>query len=321
MHERTGMQAGRRPGRMNDLLEGLAPIFAIIALGWALRVSGAVKGEMWGGVNRLAFVALIPAYSFVEIARADFGGGAFTLVGAGFAAFSVMGVLAFALLPLAGRDGPGFASAYQGSVRWNAFVVLAMGATMIGAQATALTALLMGFVIPLVNVLSIIVFSRWGNGQKASFAGIVQSVAFNPMIIACALGLATHLVDWRPEGATGKTLDILRGGALGLSLLSAGAGLDLGALNAKPLLLWASVLLKVMIGPVVFLSIGLALGVHGVGLAVLALMGSCPSPPASYILAREMGGDARLMAGHITASTFLSLISMPIALAIAQALG
>jgi predicted permease len=308
---------------MDGVIEGLAPIMAIIALGWALRVSGVVKGEAWAGVNRLAFVALIPAYSFVEIARARFDASAVTLIGGGMAAFSVMCVLAFALLPLARGDRPAFASAYQGVVRWNAFVVLAMGATLIGTEATALTALLMGFVIPLVNVASIAVFARWGHGQNPSLGGVVRGIAFNPMIVACALGLAVHAVGWRPEAdePAGRTLDILRGGALGLALLSVGAGLELGALNVRPVLLGVSVLFKVVVGPVVFLATGWMLGVEGVGLAVLALMGACPSPPAAYILAREMGGDARLMAGHITASTLLSIVSMPLAYAIAQSLG
>jgi malonate transporter len=36
-----------------------------------------------------------------------------------------------------------------------------------------------------------------------------------------------------------------------------------------------------------------------------------PSAPASYVLAREMGGDAPLMAGIVTVTTILALITIP----------
>jgi len=48
-----------------------------------------------------------------------------------------------------------------------------------------------------------------------------------------------------------------------------------------------------------------------VALAVLVAVGATPGAAASYVLASEMGGDARLMAGHVTATTLLAFIAMP----------
>jgi len=71
---------------------------------------------------------------------------------------------------------------------------------------------------------------------------------------------------------------------------------------------------------VVFIGIGLLFGANSTQLACLAMIGAAPSPPAAYSLTREMGGDARLMAGHITASTLLSILAIPFALLIAARL-
>jgi malonate transporter and related proteins len=37
-----------------------------------------------------------------------------------------------------------------------------------------------------------------------------------------------------------------------------------------------------------------------------------PMAPSAYILARQMGGDARLMAGILTTQTALAIVTLPI---------
>lgn len=56
----------------------------------------------------------------------------------------------------------------------------------------------------------------------------------------------------------------------------------------------------------------LALGLSGAALAAVIICLAVPSASASYILARQMGGDAPLMAAILTAQTVLSFATMPI---------
>ncbi|MFW6300145.1 MAG: AEC family transporter [Oceanicaulis sp.] len=72
-----------------------------------------------------------------------------------------------------------------------------------------------------------------------------------------------------------------------------------------------SVSLKLVAAPLVFYGLGLAFGVEGLALVILTAIGATPGAAASYVLASEMGGDARLMAGHVTATTLLAFIAMP----------
>jgi len=109
-------------------------------------------------------------------------------------------------------------------------------------------------------------------------------------------------------------LGIVGRGALGVTLMCVGAGLDLKAISARPVLMAAAVVVKLVVAPLVFVGIGLAMGLSGMHLAVLAICGAAPSPPAAYILTREMGGDPRFMAGHITATTLLSAAAIPAAI-------
>ena len=57
-------------------------------------------------------------------------------------------------------------------------------------------------------------------------------------------------------------------------------------------------------------------GASPIAAAVAAGVGSTPTAAAGYTLSREMGGDARLMAAIITATTLLSFITMPIVISL-----
>ena len=185
---------------------------------------------------------------------------------------------------------------------------------MLGPEGAALVALLMGPGIPVVNVITVSVHSRWGEGQNASLGGVLRSLVTNPLLIACLLGLAINLSGIDLPGPAMDFLTIIGRGALGVTLMCVGAGLDLRAITARPGLMAAAVGMKLVVGPLVFVGMGLMAGLQGVHLAVLAIAGAAPSPPAAYILTREMGGDPRFMAGHITATTLLSAVAIPVSL-------
>ncbi len=298
---------------MMQIAVALAPVFLAILAGWGARISRVVPETAWTGVNRLAYMILAPVFMFTEIVRADLSFEEVSFAIAGVASFAAMGVLGFALWPVAG-SGPTFVSAHQGVVRWNTFVILAASAAVLGPEGAALVALLMGPGIPVVNVITVSVHSRWGEGQNASLGGVLRSLVTNPLLIACLLGLAINLSGIDLPGPAMDFLTIIGRGALGVTLMCVGAGLDLRAITARPGLMAAAVGMKLVVGPLVFVGMGLLAGLQGVHLAVLAIAGAAPSPPAAYILTREMGGDPRFMAGHITATTLLSAVAIPVSL-------
>ena len=298
---------------MTQIAVALAPVFLAILAGWGARISRVVPEAAWVGVNRLAYMILAPVFMFTEIVRADLSFEDLSFAIAGVASFAAMGVLGFALWPVAG-SGPTFASAHQGVVRWNTFVILAASAAVLGPEGAALVALLMGPGIPVVNVITVSVHSRFGEGQNASVRGVLRSLAVNPLLIACLLGLVINLLGLDLPGPAMDFLTIIGRGALGVTLMCVGAGLDLRSITARPTLMAVAVAMKLLIAPLVFIGIGLAMGLHGLPLAVLAIAGAAPSPPAAYILTREMGGDPRFMAGHITATTLLSAVAIPVSL-------
>jgi predicted permease len=72
------------------------------------------------------------------------------------------------------------------------------------------------------------------------------------------------------------------------------------------------VFLKLIIMPVMAISLGVAFGLSGSNLAVVACCASVPSASNAYVLARQMGGDAPLLAQILTWQTALAVLTMPV---------
>jgi hypothetical protein len=62
-------------------------------------------------------------------------------------------------------------------------------------------------------------------------------------------------------------------------------------------------------------GIAAALGLGGVPLAVVIIATAVPTAAASYVLARQGGGDAEAMAAIVTAQTLVAAVTLPLALA------
>lgn len=303
---------------MNPVVAALIPIAGVIALGWGLRRSGLVRLELWAGVNRLSYQALLPALLFSTISTAEIEGGeAAPFLIAATLAFIAMGVIALAFRPLP-VDGPAYTSLFQGAVRWNGFVLLALAGSVFGAEGAALAALVFAPTVPIINVMCVAALTIWGASETPpNVRRVAFRIATNPLILACLAGALAGWLDLFQTGPVADTAALAGRAALPLILLAIGAGLDFSALKARPALLALSVSLKLIVAPAVFYALGLAFGLEGLPLILLAAIGATPGAAASYVLASEMGGDARLMAGHVTATTIGAFIALPVWIAVA----
>lgn len=303
---------------MSEVLGALAPVFILIVLGWAARAGKLATPEAFGAVNRFGYFVLYPAFLFTLISRADFAGqGA-----APFLLGVISGVLVSILIALGLRlvfraDGPAFTSVFQGSIRWNGFVLLAAALPLYGQAGLDLVGLAFGPLVLTINVVCVMVLARWGAARATSWRAVVDQIIANPLILGCAAGLAVNAAGLRELGPLSRALDLLGGAAMPIALICVGAGLDFSALRAAGPRVAAAAAIKLAIMPAVLWAAATLWGAGPLGAAVAAGLGATPTAAAGYTLAREMGGDARLMAAIITATTILSFITMPLAIGLA----
>jgi hypothetical protein len=300
---------------MSTIAPALAPVFLLILIGWGARARGLVSMEAFGAVNRFGYIVLYPAFLFSTVVGAQVDGaqaGPFLL--AVLLGFLAMAVIALALRPLFGANGPAFTSLFQGVTRWNGFALLAAAEPLFGPEGKGLLALAFGPIVLMVNVLCVAVLARWGQTRATSWRAVLDQIIANPLIIGCGLGLACRGLGVSDLGPLSDTLALLGGAAMPIALLCVGAGLDLKAARSGGATLLAACTLKLIAAPLVLYGIALAVGVSPLGAAIIAGIGSTPTAAASYTLAREMGGDARLMAAIVSATTLVSFLTMPLVL-------
>ncbi|HAP09320.1 MAG TPA: AEC family transporter, partial [Afipia sp.] len=215
-----------------------------------------------------------------------------------------------------GVSGPSFTSIFQCSCRWQTYVALAVAGNLYGDIGLTLASVAMVAMIPILNVLSVWVLAHYAAPTRLSWRRILLTIAQNPFIWACALGLAANLIGLKLPTWIDEFIDALGRSSLAIGLLVVGAGLQLkGVLRPDaPALL--SCALKLVLMPIFAISLGLAFGLSGTNLAIVACCASVPTASSAYLLARQMGGDAPLVAEILTLQTALAVITMPIAIAL-----
>ena len=247
---------------MAVVISALLPVFLLIVLGFILKRSLMRLDTQWHGLERLTYYVLFPTLLIQTLVQADFS--AVPVAGVGGALMLsalIMSLLCLALRPLLARrniDGPAFTSIFQGATRWQTYVALAVASNLFGANGLALASVAMVAIIPLVNVFSVSVLAHYASPEKQSPRAIAMTVLKNPLIWACAIGLAVNVTHLPLPKLWHDVADALGRSSLGIGLLVTGAGLHLEGLLRPSLA--ASV--------AVFLLSPLAEEVHGEAIGV-----------------------------------------------------
>jgi malonate transporter and related proteins len=307
------------------VIAALAPVFILIVLGAILKRSLMRLETQWHGLERLTYYVLFPTLLIQTLVKADLS--KVPVAGVGGALFLsalAMSLLCLALGPLFARlaiDGPAFTSIFQGATRWQTYVALAVSGNLFGDTGLALASVAMVAIIPLVNVFSVAVLVRYASPEQKSLATIVLTVVKNPLIWACAIGLAINVLHLPLPKLWHEVADALGRSSLAIGLLVTGAGLHLEGLLRPSAAAAISVFLKLILMPVLGIALALWFGLSGQNLVIVTACSAIPASSSAYVLARQMGGDAPLLAQIITLQTILAAVTMPVAIALVSPAG
>ncbi|WP_316181878.1 AEC family transporter [Bradyrhizobium sp. SZCCHNRI1009] len=304
---------------MSPVAAALAPVFLLIVIGFGLRRSLIRLDTQWHGLERLTYFVLFPALLMQSLVKADLGKVPVAGIGGAlFLAMLAMSALCLALRPLltrSGIDGPAFTSIFQGATRWQTYVALSVAGSLFGPTGLAAASVAMIAIIPMVNVFSVAVLAHYASPTRRSVREILATIVRNPLIWGCLTGLALNVAHVPLPKLWHDAADALGQASLPIGLLVTGAGLHFEGLRRAGPAAALGVVLKLVLMPI--LAIGLAgwFGVTGPSLVVVAICAAVPTSPSAYVLAKQMGGDAPLLAQIISLQTVLAALTMPLAIA------
>jgi predicted permease len=306
------------------IINSIAPIFLLIALGKVVQKTGFLPDHFFKGINRFVFWFALPALLISRISVAELELSTLSRI---VLLLTSGTLLAMALAWTVSRnlDLPESKTGafIQGSFRGNgAFIGLPVIVYSLGSldpRAETLGTVVLGPVVILFNLLSVLILTHYSKGRNASstsMASFLGELVKNPLIAACAIGLALNLGNMALPRFLFRPLDALGGTALPLVLMSIGASLEFERLRgaASPSLIAS--LIKVVAAPVFgFLLAGLfALSQTERMIAIFYL--AAPAAGMSYVMAEVMGNDGPLAGRIVALSTLLSAITIPIIMAI-----
>lgn len=302
---------------MPTTVAALLPVFLLIVLGHVLRRTQFLPDGFWPPAEKLTYYVTFPALLVTNLAGADFADlPAAPLAGVVAGATLINAALAVGLGRFVTKSGPTRTSFFQGVMRPNTYFGLAAAAALYGEVGVTLTAVCIAAVVPLVNLLSVTAMVAWAGRAAPGVWGLLRPILTNPLILACAAGIGLNLLGLGLPAGIDSTLDILGRAALPIGLLAVGAGLNLDALLAGRRAVFTSAAMKMGLLPLLAAAGAALAGFPATAAGVAVLYASLPCSPSAYVLSRQMGGDATLMAGIITAHTLMAALIVPINLAV-----
>lgn len=298
----------------------LAPCFAILMAGLGLRKSEFLAESFWRNLEKLTYWTLLPALFVKTMADADFAG--IDLFGPMVAASTLLGVamllLALFRPALGWIDGPAYSSVIQGATRFNNYVGLPVTLSLFGAQGMVVYAIIIAPLIPLTNVTSVWALCRYASHEKLRWGKLGKQIITNPFILATLLGILLNVTGIGLPPVIREVVTAFANASLLMGLLAIGASLDVGTVKADGPRVMLACFLKLVVYPAIALGCGMAYGLEGLELSVLILFASLPTATSSYILAAQMGGNAKLMANIVATETVLAFVTMPVWLWVAM---
>jgi predicted permease len=293
----------------------LFPDFSLIAIGWLLCRYTALDRRVWDQVESLVYYFLFPVLLFHSIVRSplDFGATSSLLTaGVGVGACGI--AMAYALPFVPGLrthiDRRDHAASAQVAFRFNSFICLALAERLAGAEGLLLIAVLIGVCVPIFNIAAV-----WPMTRHAQ-TGFMRQLVRNPLIVATVAGLLANVLGLTVPGWATPTLTRIGAASLALGLLAAGAGMKFSTLGAGKVLAVSVLAIRHLFLPLVAWGLAIWLRLDATHAAVLMAFSAVPTASSAYVLAARMGYNGPYVAGLVTLSTLLGVVSLPFALAL-----
>ena len=204
----------------------------------------------------------------------------------------------------------------QGGYRSNfALLGSALADRLFPMTGMAAASALMPFSIPLFNVIAVAIFGIFApSDKKQSKTQILKKtligIVTNPLIIGIALAVPFMITGFALPTIAEGTLQYVANIASPLALICIGASIGSGSETSKVGKAFISALIKTVFLPAAAVMVGILLGFRNVELGMILILFGSPTAVSSYIMAKNMGSDAKIAGQILLISTILCAFTL-----------
>lgn len=285
------------------VLEIVAPVFLLAGIGFAWVKAGFEYRVEF--VTRLAMTLSVPCLIFVALMKAQIDPAALTALSlASIVAYGVLTLVVAVILWLMGKSQ----RTYQAPLVFGNTGNLGLPLALFAFGETGLSYAVVVFAIMAIwsFTYGIWIVSGGGSALKA---------LKEPLVWGTVLGGVFLWQGWQTPVFLTNTLQLIGQMAIPLMLITLGVAVARLSPGSMAMATAMSVA-KVVVCVVVAWVVGRAFGLDDTAFAVLVLQVATPVAVTSYLLAEKYGADAQSVAGLVVVSTLLSVVALPVLLAV-----
>lgn len=296
------------------VLNSVFPVFALIFLGKGLRHFGFTNDTFLKTSDKLVYFIFFPAMLFWKIGS----GGTTTgidwgLCAASFSALFVVFVLSTGYIFLGGVSNFEAGSFSQSCYRFNTYIGMAVIMNALGEDGIRQFGILIGLIIPVINVLCVSVLI-WFSGQNYNISArwrlTLRALLSNPLIIACLAGILFSKLQLQFPLFVENTLRLISLVTLPMALLSIGGAFTLEKLRGHLRLSMVASSFKLFLLPLAGYLFLKHFGASEIGFKVGMIFLALPTSTSIYVLSAQLNSDTDLASASIVLSTLLSFVSL-----------
>lgn len=302
----------------------VSPLILVALLGFVSTKSGWLLKSQLDALSKFTFNLSIPAFLFYQMANAEL---ASHLSAQLFAAFYLPVLVCYALAGLsnyffhrhyAGNNAASAVFALGASYSNTIIVGLPVLLLVLGQQVVAIVFLIVSFHSAMLFALTSAIAAFSSNQSKSfSWSDFINQNVKNPLIISIFLGLAVNLLALPVPAPIGDTLVLMGKPAITLALFCLGASLAFYQVRSELRFIMLASVFKLLLLPVlVYLSTAHIFVLEPLTVKVLTILGACPAGVNAYLIAKVQGQHQQTLAGSVVVTSILSIITLPIWLAL-----
>ncbi|MCG6911852.1 MAG: AEC family transporter [Deltaproteobacteria bacterium] len=300
------------------VFSSLFPVFALLLLGNLAKRFGLTDDDFLKTSDRLIYFIFFPVLLFWKIGGADTGGGvAWNLCLAGLAAIAAVYLVSATALKIFRVSHFKAGTFSQSCYRFNTYIGMAVVYNALGDEGVKHFGIMVGFVIPFINVLAVSTLI-WHSGERMALESRIRitlrEIVTNPLIIGCLAGLLyARTINTFPTFLD-NALRLSTAVALPLALLSIGGALTLKSMRGNALLSVVAAVIKLLILPGIGYGMLRWFGVSGIPFKVGMIYFTLPASASIYVLSAQLKSDTELASAAVVLSTVLSFFSLTMGL-------
>lgn len=303
-------------------VNAVIPSAIYLLIGILLKTAGVVSDEDVKKFTRVVFVTLYPFIMFDNLYGKNIGENFDLLLVIYSVVFTCLQIAItwFAVSRLVKEDrnkGTMIQSAFRSNI---ILMGLPVGINLFGKGNVTQVALVILFVVPIYNVMSVVVLERF-RGGKADLVRTAKNVLKNPIILGAIAAGIVMLIGIKLPVPIEQTVSTLSDCTAPIAMILLGAALNLKGFSSDRKKIAFCVASKIMIWPAIGIAGAVWLGMRDVALIAVLLMLATPTALASYAMAESMGGNGRLAGETVVISTIGACFTMPVWLFILKTAG